>query len=149
MSTTAPADVVFKSDQDRVIWELLDGNRKYVKWLQEHQNDTMEDEKKEAAISLAKLKQIGYLQQVEEDRLGTDGGSLAKALTISCARSFSPMDQVFSTDSHALRSVRVCGFTCAAADSIIGSVEFELMRANESRETSLSSLSRFMNSTTC
>ena len=49
-----------------------------------------------------------------------------KALTISCARSFSPMDHIFGADARALVSVRVAGYTCSAADSVVGSVEFAL-----------------------
>ena len=118
----------FSSEQDSVLWELLDGNRKYVKWLQDHENDSDEDTQQK--LTLAKLKQISYLQYIEEDNLGEGRSSLRrvrpKALTISCARSFAPMDHVFSVDSRALMSVRVAGYTCAAADSIIGSVEYEL-----------------------
>ena len=36
------------------------------------------------------------------------------------------MDHIFGVDSRALKSVRVCGYTCSAADSIISSVEYEL-----------------------
>lgn len=125
------ASNVFANEHDKIVWELLDGNRKYVKWLQEHRNDpNMAEAEKEARLKQANLHQIGYLQQIEEDGLGINNTALRstrpKALTISCARSFSPMDHIFSTDSRALMSIRVAGYCCSAADSIIGSVEYAL-----------------------
>ena len=45
-----------------------------------------------------------------------------QALVISCSRSFAPMDHIFGADPRALLSVRVAGYTCSAADSVVGSV---------------------------
>ena len=49
-----------------------------------------------------------------------------QALVISCSRSFAPMDHIFGADPRALLSVRVAGYTCSAADSVIGSIEWAL-----------------------
>jgi len=125
---------IFQNAQDLIIWELLQGNRKYVKWMSNRKAESASVPRSQSIeashLSAAQLKQIGYLQQIEEERLGVGGGPLRpvrpKALTISCARSFSPMDHVFGADARSLMSVRVSGYTCSGADSVIGSVEFAL-----------------------
>ena len=125
----------FENEQDLIVWELLEGNRKYVKWLETQAEEEEEHDVSDLCSQWSlkthnNRKQTGYLQQIEEDRLGANNGPLRpiqpKALTLSCARSFSPMDRIFSTDARLLMSVRVAGYTCAPADSVIGSVEYAL-----------------------
>lgn len=112
--------------QDEVLFELLEGNRKYVRWLRDHRQSGDGGGDAEARGD----GMCDYLQQIEEDKIGKNRAPLRpvqpKALVISCSRSFSPMDHVFSADARALISIRVCGYTCTGADSVIGSVEFAL-----------------------
>ena len=115
--------------QDSIIWELLQGNRAYVKWLSEH-DDGCDSPRTQHDVAPGRLKQVEYLQQIEEERLGSSGGPLRpmrpKALTISCSRSFSPMDHIFGTDARSLMSISVAGYTCSQTDSVVGSVEHAL-----------------------
>jgi hypothetical protein len=52
---------MFQSQQDLVIWELLQGNRQYVKWLSNHDKAAESMLEHTPELSTANLKQVGYL----------------------------------------------------------------------------------------
>ena len=59
--------------------ELPQGNRKYVKWLQAQDSLSVQQSQFgaiEQEMSMVTLKECGYLQQIEEERLGLAGGPL-------------------------------------------------------------------------
>jgi hypothetical protein len=113
----------FNSEQDHIVWELLQGNREYVRMRKE--KDYAFDKGKDG-----RPKSVTYLEHLQEDPISNNGGSLrqvkVKALVVTCARSFAPMDHIFGTEPRELQVVKVCGYTCAIADSMLGSIEFEL-----------------------
>ena len=104
---------VFNSEQDEIVWEMLQGNREYVR------------QRKEAALDNGGHSHE-YLQYLQEDGGGALRQVKVKALIISCARSFAPMDHIFGTNPREIQVVRGCGYACSVADSVIGSIEFEL-----------------------
>ncbi|EOD23420.1 hypothetical protein EMIHUDRAFT_239690 [Emiliania huxleyi CCMP1516] len=86
--------------QDEVLFELLEGNRKYVRWLRDHRQSGDGGGDAEARGD----GMCDYLQQIEEDKIGKNRAPLRpvqpKALVISCSRSFSPMDMHRWRNTH-------------------------------------------------
>ncbi|KAL1503980.1 hypothetical protein AB1Y20_010396 [Prymnesium parvum] len=51
---------------------------------------------------------------------------LRRAIVISCARSFYPLESLFNLHPGELQVVRVCGYVSKSHDGVLGSVEFAL-----------------------
>ena len=92
-----------------VVVELMEGNRRWVA--------SRGGEGRQRKVSRSNVDRLS------EDPLKP---TPVKALFISCARSFAPLDSLFDAKPGELQVVRVCGYICGSHDGVLGSIEFAL-----------------------
>ena len=98
------------------IWELAQGNKRYV-------------QRRSTSGFLSDVRPGDHQSLVDllvEDPLKP---TFAKAIVLSCARSYAPVDWIFDTRPGELQVIRNIGNICKANDGVVGSCEFALASA--------------------
>jgi len=105
-----PLNVAHSTAAAEVIWSLSCGNKRYL--------DSMRGVTSRAPRPL--------LDMLIDDPLKP---AKVKALVISCARSFAPIDSIFDVEPGNVQVVRVCGYVGGKNSGVTGSVEFALAKS--------------------
>jgi len=97
-----------------IIWDLVKGNQEYVKG---RLNPAMYGFSSEDSL----------VQNLVGDTLNPKA---VKALVVSCARSYAPVDTIFNAGAGELQHLRLCGNLVGENDGAVGSIEFALARSS-------------------
>lgn len=102
------------SDQqpNEIIWDLSQGNQNYVKGRLNPAQYSSEE---------------SLVQSLIADSLNPKP---VKALVVSCARSYAPVDTIFDASAGELQHLRLCGNVVGKNDGTVGSIEFALARSS-------------------
>jgi hypothetical protein len=93
----------------QTVWELAQGNKRYAG----RRGVSNTESKGERSV----------VEMLIEDPLRP---TPPKAIVISCARSYAPIDAIFDTSPGQLQVIRIIGNVCRPHDGVSGSVEFAL-----------------------
>jgi carbonic anhydrase len=101
------------------IWELAQGNKRFVQ-QRGHGNRPQQN-----------APTTSLVEKLIEDPLKP---SAARAIVLSCARSYAPIDSIFDTQPGDIQVIRVIGGVCKPRDGVVGSTEFALASALKKNE---------------
>jgi len=93
----------------QTVWELAQGNKRYAG--------------RRGVSNVESRVDRSVVEMLIEDPLKP---TRPKAIVISCARSYAPIDAIFDTSPGELQVIRVIGNVCRPNDGVSGSVEFAL-----------------------
>jgi carbonic anhydrase len=105
---------VSTQSQQEIIWELIEGNQRFMK-------------RRGGGAPQDTAAPTSLVTKLVADALNPRP---VKALVVSCARSYSPVDSIFDAAAGDLQHLRVCGNIIGSNDGAVGSIEFALARSS-------------------